>query len=86
MNDERGLTRKDIERLPHMSERELTQFVERVHERTQATVLQGEAMLLEQAANHVDSLVRLASALPLEGRFAIAARLRQAADQLEQGS
>ena len=83
MNDERGPTRKDIERLPHMSAREVAQFVERVHERTQAIVLREEEMRLEQAANHVDSLVKLAFTLPLEGRFAIAARLRRAAEQLE---
>jgi hypothetical protein len=66
-----------------MSAREVAQFVERVHERTQAIVLREEEMRLEQAANHVDSLVKLAFTLPLEGRFAIAARLRRAAEQLE---
>jgi hypothetical protein len=57
--------------------------IERLHERARDSVARGEAMLLEQAANHVDSLLKLASTLPFEGRAAIATRLRQAAEQLE---
>jgi hypothetical protein len=69
-----------------MSEQELTQFVERMHERARASVLRAEAMQLEQAVQQVDSVLKFASTLPLEGRFAIAARLRQIADQLEHES
>jgi hypothetical protein len=65
----RGLTQKDIERLPHMSEQELMQFVERLHERSRAAQLRGEAMLLEHAVKQVDCLFKLACTLPLEGRF-----------------